>query len=877
MDDRRRIISHTSRVFCLITAATFLWCQGLFSQNNPTRIMLLGDSITAGIIGSDPVAGFRDDLDSMLVRVGAVFDFIGTLNDGQGFDADHEGHGGWTVDMILADIDSFLTQTGPEIVLIHLGTNDISADQDIPGILAELDSLLVKIYSYNVNMGVHLSGIIPRNDSKDNLTTELNDGIIDLADDWSSGGYSVKYIDHNSAFKTNPNWRTDYLFDHVHPNNAGYTVMANTYLDSLVSENIYGQNPSEGPAPITDLSVVSTNSRTALLTWTATGNIDTIGIADRYDVRYSTSPITEENFSSASQAVGEPDPLPYGSEEEFTAGGLNPEIFYYFAIKAISTTGDPSPLSNVPVGETLFYPVAMDAFERTDLGPDWVEDSSLVIIDGELSNTSSVENWDSAIYVPVTNAESVSLRWGSDVDSLGIGVGGLVLMLDSTSPDSTNGYFIFRHWSFNYYAIWTVINGIPDMAVAQSPVSTLPFPQEGDSFEVVLSSDIHGHHFDCYINGVYDTRVSDSGKLQGNGPTLWSGIMLMGNRNNNVEDFWVSGQNAGLPPGVFSLLSPVDGDTVETGTPLLDWEDSVDPNPTDTVFYALSYGLSAVFAPGSTLVIDNLTESEYQIPADELFSLSALSSLPDSVVVYWKVRAWNMSGQETWSLQTDWSFTVIINESPFSIFPREPRNGGRIVIPPAPVLSWEPSSDPASAEISYYKVYYDTDSTLTDPVVIDGIKKTSHTMPPLENNTWYYWRVEAIDGRGLVTRKSDIFSFLVLPYADISLNGGPAPQTIPKVFALGQNYPNPFNPSTSIRYDIPAVPEGEGGVNVQLLVYNIRGQLINTLENSVKTPGSYVVHWDGRDEKGERVGSGIYLYRVVAGPFSDVKKMIVAR
>jgi lysophospholipase L1-like esterase len=852
--------------------------------------MLLGDSITAGINGSNPVGGYRDDLDSMLVSVDAVFDFIGTLNDGLGFDADHEGHGGWTVDMILADIDSFMHQTGPEIILTHLGTNDISSEQDIPGILAELDSLLAKIYNYNVNMVVYLSGIIPRNDSMDSLTTQLNGGIIDLVTDWSSGGYSVKFIDQNGAFKANPNWQTDYLFDHVHPNNAGYAVMAITYFDSLVSENIYGQNPSEGPAPITDLSVDRTNSRTALLTWTATGNIDTIGIADRYDVRYSTSPITEENFSTASQAVGEPDPLPYGSPEEFTAGGLNPETIYYFAIKAISTTGNPSPLSNVPVGETIFYPVAVDAFERTDLGPDWFEDSSMVIINGELSNTSSVENWDSAIYVPVTNAESISLRWGSDVDSLGIGVGGMVLMLDSTSPDSSNGYFIFRHHSFNYYAIWTVIDGTPDMAVAQSPVSTLPFPGEGDSFEVVLSSDIHGHHFDCYINGVYDTRVSDSGKLQGNGPTLWSGIMLLGNRNNNVEDFWVSGQNASLPPGVFSLLSPVNGDTIETGTPLLDWEDSIDPNPTDSVFYALYFGLSAVFAPESTLVIDNLTESEYQIPEDELLTLSAhegsrseqvieteFSSLPDSVVVYWKVKAWNLSGQETWSLQTDWSFTVIIFESPFSIFPREPRNGGRIVIPPAPVLSWELSPDPASTEISHYKVYYDTDSALTDPVVIDGIKKTRHTIPSLETNTWYYWRVEAIDGSELVTHKSDILSFLVLAHTDINLSGDLAPPTIPKVFALGQNYPNPFNPSTSIRYDIPAGFEEEGGVNVQLHVYNLRGQLIRTLENSLKAPGSYVVHWDGRDEKGERAGSGIYLYRVVAGPFSDIKKMIIAK
>ncbi len=98
---------------------------------------------------------------------------------------------------------------------------------------------------------------------------------------------------------------------------------------------------------------------------------------------------------------------------------------------------------------------------------------------------------------------------------------------------------------------------------------------------------------------------------------------------------------------------------------------------------------------------------------------------------------------------------------------------------------------------------------------------------------------------------------------------------LPRAFAMEQNYPNPFNPSTSIRYDVPV--GHEGGVTVELEVFNIRGQRVTTLVDGVKAPGSYVVHWDGRDDSGRRAGSGIYIYRIKAGDFSATKKMVILK
>jgi hypothetical protein len=98
---------------------------------------------------------------------------------------------------------------------------------------------------------------------------------------------------------------------------------------------------------------------------------------------------------------------------------------------------------------------------------------------------------------------------------------------------------------------------------------------------------------------------------------------------------------------------------------------------------------------------------------------------------------------------------------------------------------------------------------------------------------------------------------------------------IPVSFSLSQNYPNPFNPMTTIRYDIP--DHIGSNVKVILKVYSIRGRLIKTVLNEHKKPGSYEVVWDGRDERGNTVSSGVYFYSVKAGEFSFTRKMIVMK
>jgi hypothetical protein len=94
---------------------------------------------------------------------------------------------------------------------------------------------------------------------------------------------------------------------------------------------------------------------------------------------------------------------------------------------------------------------------------------------------------------------------------------------------------------------------------------------------------------------------------------------------------------------------------------------------------------------------------------------------------------------------------------------------------------------------------------------------------------------------------------------------------LPDSFGLGQNMPNPFNPSTNITYQLP-----EAG-QVRLVIYNLLGQEIRVLANERLEAGYYTVTWDGTDQMGRQVASGIYLYRMQAGKFVDANRMMLLK
>jgi hypothetical protein len=94
---------------------------------------------------------------------------------------------------------------------------------------------------------------------------------------------------------------------------------------------------------------------------------------------------------------------------------------------------------------------------------------------------------------------------------------------------------------------------------------------------------------------------------------------------------------------------------------------------------------------------------------------------------------------------------------------------------------------------------------------------------------------------------------------------------VPQTFALQPNYPNPFNPNTVIRYQLPAAAA------VRLEVYDVLGQKVRTLAQGDTEPGFHRVMWDGRDEGGRAVAGGVYFYRLQAGEFTQVRKLLLLK
>lgn len=94
---------------------------------------------------------------------------------------------------------------------------------------------------------------------------------------------------------------------------------------------------------------------------------------------------------------------------------------------------------------------------------------------------------------------------------------------------------------------------------------------------------------------------------------------------------------------------------------------------------------------------------------------------------------------------------------------------------------------------------------------------------------------------------------------------------IPEEFALQQNYPNPFNPETTIRFELPQASD------VNLIIYNLQGQLVRKLVSETREAGFHEIVWDARDDVGRSMPSGVYLYRIQAGAFMEVRKLMLLR
>ena len=202
-------------------------------QAGEVRIMPLGNSITQG---DATHISYRRGLWLRLRQAGYLVNFVGSTQEQFGgtvlpadFDRDHEGHWGWLTDEILPQIEAWSRRAHPDIVLVHLGTNDLASAQSIESTVAELRSLVQALRRVNPRIKVLLAQIIPLRGSEAQFQ-QFNVQVAQLVQQLNTTSSTVLAVDQFTNFDSMPGKDT---YDGCHPNEAGEAKMVDRWFAAL--------------------------------------------------------------------------------------------------------------------------------------------------------------------------------------------------------------------------------------------------------------------------------------------------------------------------------------------------------------------------------------------------------------------------------------------------------------------------------------------------------------------------------------------------------------------------------------------------------------------------------------------------------------------
>lgn len=193
------------------------------------KIMPLGDSIT---VSTTPHNSYRYYLWHMLIDHGYRVDFVGSQHGvGNGppahpdFDMDHEGHAGWRADQILTQIKGWASAAEPDVVLLHLGTNDVCQEQTVASTLTDIGGIIDVLRAVNPHVRVLLAQLI---NSSNCPPQALNAKLPALVDAKNTTESPIVLVDQYSGFIP-----ATMCYDGTHPNDLGDSHMAGRWFEKL--------------------------------------------------------------------------------------------------------------------------------------------------------------------------------------------------------------------------------------------------------------------------------------------------------------------------------------------------------------------------------------------------------------------------------------------------------------------------------------------------------------------------------------------------------------------------------------------------------------------------------------------------------------------
>ncbi|MEO3978031.1 GDSL-type esterase/lipase family protein [Streptomyces sp. CAU 1734] len=194
-------------------------------QSVKLAVMPLGDSITLGV-GSDGRTGYRPALAQMLAKDSPSVQFVGSMRDADG--TRHEGHSGWRIDQISANIERWMAEAKPNLVLLHIGTNDMNRNHQADTAPQRLAGLIDQIHTSSPSTAIVVASLVPAADRTVQARVDAyNRAIPGIVADRAQRGYRITQVSMGSLTVAD-------LDDNLHPNDRGYRKMAGAFHGGIV-------------------------------------------------------------------------------------------------------------------------------------------------------------------------------------------------------------------------------------------------------------------------------------------------------------------------------------------------------------------------------------------------------------------------------------------------------------------------------------------------------------------------------------------------------------------------------------------------------------------------------------------------------------------
>jgi acyl-CoA thioesterase-1 len=192
------------------------------------RVMPLGASSTEGV-GSPATAGYRGPLLADLDRDGVAIDYVGSRRSGPAGlrDRDHEGHSGWTIEKMLRVVDGWVRAADPDVILLHMGTNDIGSGASGAVVARRLDALLTEVSAAAPDAHVIVAGIWAKFPNRAPARAELARLTPGIVAAHVARGESVEYVDNSNLLGAED------FTDSLHADAGGYSKIAGMWATEI--------------------------------------------------------------------------------------------------------------------------------------------------------------------------------------------------------------------------------------------------------------------------------------------------------------------------------------------------------------------------------------------------------------------------------------------------------------------------------------------------------------------------------------------------------------------------------------------------------------------------------------------------------------------